>query len=256
FHRAGGVPVLMANLAQRGLIFMDANPVYGSMEDYLTTPYLDDEQNLIFERVSESRDTSVLADSQGCFSTSGGLKVLSGNLGRGVMKVSAVAEQHRKVVAPARVFDSQHDVEAAYKRGQFTQDTVIVVRFNGPSANGMPELHKLMPIMGNLMKSGLNVALVTDGRLSGASGKVPAVIHITPEANRGGLLAKLQDGDMIEVDGISGTVNVLVCVADRALHQPDLACSLIGSGRELFNVFRQSISTAEQGASILYSTTI
>jgi len=251
FHQAGGVPVLMANLNHRGLIFMDANPVYGSMEDYLTTPYLDENQQLQFHQLAESLDTSVLADRNSQFSNSGGLKVLSGNLGRGIMKVSAVAEQHRKVTAPAKVFDSQHDVEAAYKQGLFTEDTVIVVRFNGPSANGMPELHKLMPIMGNLMKSGLNVALITDGRLSGASGKVPAVIHITPEANRQGMLAKLHDGDLIEVDGMTGNINVMQDISDREAAIFTQNNSHTGSGRELFKVFRDNISTAEQGASIL-----
>ncbi|KGY13021.1 phosphogluconate dehydratase [Vibrio tubiashii] len=250
FQKAGGVPTLLAGLNQRGLIFMDANPVYGCMEDYLTTPYLDAQGELQFTAAKPSIDNRVLALPGQSFSDVGGLKVLSGNLGRGVMKVSAVAKAHQRVVAPAMVFDSQHDVEAAYKQGLLIQDGVIVVRFNGPAANGMPELHKLMPIMGNLMKQGLNVALLTDGRLSGASGKVPAVIHMTPEAARGGLLAKVKDGDMIEVDGRTGQVNVLEAIEHRAPAEPQLEQSHIGSGRELFSVFRHAISSAEQGATV------
>ncbi|MEL7365294.1 MAG: phosphogluconate dehydratase [Pseudomonadota bacterium] len=250
FQKAGGVPTLLAGLNQRDLIFMDANPVYGRMEDYLTTPYLNAQGEVQFAAAKPSIDSRVLAPPGHSFSDAGGLKVLSGNLGRGVMKVSAVAKAHQRVVAPAMVFDSQHDVEAAYKQGLLTQDGVIVVRFNGPAANGMPELHKLMPIMGNLMKQGLNVALLTDGRLSGASGKVPAVIHITPEAVRGGLLAKVKDGDMIEVDGHTGKVNVLESIEHRTPAEPQLEQSHIGSGRELFSVFRHAISSAEQGATV------
>ncbi|WP_407641488.1 phosphogluconate dehydratase [Alginatibacterium sediminis] len=249
FQNAGAVPSLMANLAQRGLIFMDANPVYGSMKDYVTSPYLDANQELNYQHATQSSNTKVLASYDHCFSPSGGLRLLSGNLGRGIMKVSAVAHDQQRIKAPARVFDCQHAVERAYKLGQLQQDSVIVVRFNGPSANGMPELHKLMPIMGNLMKQGFKVALLTDGRLSGASGKVPAVIHITPEANRGGLLSKIVDGDLIEVDGKSGKVNVLENIQHRDAcdYKP---VETFGSGRDLFSLFRESISSAEQGASI------
>ncbi|WP_375752061.1 phosphogluconate dehydratase [Vibrio sp. HN007] len=251
FQRAGGVPALMNNLHQRRLIFMDANPVYGSMENYLTTPVIGENQSLTFQETECSLDLNVISDSKNSFRATGGLKLLKGNLGKGIMKVSAVAKEHQRVSAPARVFDSQHDVETAYKMGKFTEDAVIVVRYNGPAANGMPELHKLMPIMGNLMKQGLNVALVTDGRLSGASGKVPAVIHITPEAKRGGLLAKIADGDLIQVDGISGTIDVLQDISQRSESIPALKDSYYGSGRELFNVFRQAVSSADTGATIL-----
>ncbi|SEG36510.1 phosphogluconate dehydratase [Vibrio hangzhouensis] len=250
FHKAGGVPALMKNLSLRGLIFMDANPAYGTMEDYLTSPYLDAVGQVRFAPAMESSDTKVLADSRGSFSETGGLKLLSGNLGRGVMKVSAVAEEHQKVTAPALVFESQHDVEIAYKNGLIKDDAVIVVRFNGPAANGMPELHKLMPILGNLMKQGLKVALVTDGRLSGASGKVPAVIHMTPEAKRGGPLAQIQNGDMIEIDGQTGKVSVLNNIEHRLIAESNLSNSQRGSGRELFGVFRHLISSAEQGATL------
>jgi phosphogluconate dehydratase len=167
------------------------------------------------------------------------------------MKVSAVAAENQVIKAPALVFNSQHDVEAAYHQGKLNRDAVIVVRYNGPAANGMPELHKLMPIMGNMMKQGNKVALLTDGRLSGASGKVPAVIHITPEAKRGGLLARLCDGDLVEVDGITGRVNVLDAIEQRELATPGPDTGFTGSGRELFNIYRQAVSSAEHGASIL-----
>lgn len=255
FQLAGGVSTLMRSLNRRGLIWMDANPVYGSMTDYLTAPYLDADGKLVFAPALPTADPGVIAADDTCFSHQGGLKLLSGNLGRGVMKVSAVAELHRYVKAPARVFNSQHDVEAAYKKGELDSDVVIVVRYNGPVANGMPELHKLMPIMSNLMKQGINTALVTDGRLSGASGKVPAVIHMTPEACRGGLLAKLRDGDEIEVDGLTGRVRVLNDIEQRPAVEVDCAADHIGYGRELFGMFRQVISSAEQGASIFSLST-
>lgn len=250
FQSAGGVPTLLRTLSKRGLIWMDANPVYGSMKDYLTSPYLDKEGQLAFAPAKPTADISVIASDDHCFSEQGGLKLLSGNLGRGVMKVSAVALEHRYVKAPARVFNSQYDVETAYQQGLLNEDVVIVVRYNGPAANGMPELHKLMPILGNLMKKGLNVALVTDGRLSGASGKVPAVIHMTPEAKHGGLLAKLQDGDEIEVDGCNGVVRVTTDIESREVVCLDMTNEYIGYGRELFGIFRQNISSAEEGATV------
>ncbi|MFP1818275.1 phosphogluconate dehydratase [Lonsdalea quercina] len=249
FQRAGGVPTLMKALAERGLLNMNATPVYGGMEDYLLTPRL---QNgvLVFEPAADSSNPNVIALPGTQFSEQGGLKVLDGNLGRGVIKVSAVAPEYRFIEAPARVFESQHDVETAYHAGEFTRDVVIVVRHNGPAANGMPELHKLMPIMGNLMKSGLRVALVTDGRLSGASGKVPAVIHLSPEAQRGGPLCRIHDGDVIRVDAQAGRIDVQTDLSARPEMHPELAPEHLGSGRELFSVFRQMVSSAEQGASI------
>ncbi|RAT14933.1 MULTISPECIES: phosphogluconate dehydratase [Lonsdalea] len=249
FQQAGGVPALMKALAERGLLNMDATPVYGRMEDYLSTPRLRNGE-LVFEPVADSSNPNVISLPGTQFSEQGGLKVLDGNLGRGVIKVSAVAPEYRFIEAPARVFESQHDVEKAYHAGEFTKDVVIVVRHNGPAANGMPELHKLMPVMGNLMKSGLRVALVTDGRLSGASGKVPAVIHLSPEAQRGGPLCRIHDGDVIRVDAEAGRIDVQTDLSVRPETHPDLAPEHLGSGRELFSVFRQVVSSAEQGASI------
>jgi phosphogluconate dehydratase len=192
----------------------------------------------------------VLAASGQQFQSIGGLKVLDGNLGRAVIKVSAVAAEHRLIEAPARVFSSQHAVEAAYKAGELNQDAVIVVRHNGPAANGMPELHKLMPILGNLQKAGHKVALVTDGRLSGASGKIPAAIHVTPEALHGGAIALLRDGDLLQLDAERGS---LTCLSDLSGREPaaiDLSAEQDGWGRELFGVMRRAVSSAECGATI------
>ncbi len=250
FEQAGGVPALLTELNRRHLLFMDANPVFGTMQDYLCTPTLNPQGEVEYSSSQGSLNPDIIVGRNNePFSTQGGLKLLSGNLGRGMMKVSAVDEQHQIIRAPALVFDCQHDVEAAYKADQLNQDAVIVVRFNGPAANGMPELHKLMPIMGNLMKKGYHVALVTDGRLSGASGKVPAVIHLSPEAYRGGLLGKLQDGDIIEVNGKTGEINVLDVISDRTA-APAPGHRFVGMGRELFSVYRHTISSAETGASI------
>ncbi len=178
------------------------------------------------------------------------MKVLDGNLGRGVIKISAVAEENRFIEAPAMVFESQHDVERAYKAGQLNRDVVVVVRHNGPSANGMPELHKLMPILGNVMKSGFKTALLTDGRLSGASGKVPAAIHLTPEALHGGPLCKIEDGDIICLDANNGSISVKTDISGRAEFHPNLDYQHVGAGRELFSLFRKTVSSAETGATI------
>ena len=195
----------------------------------------------------------MLSDDVQVFNATGGLKVLSGNLGRCVIKVSAVAKEHHYIDAEAIVFDSQHDVETAYKAGELNRDAIIVVRFNGPAANGMPELHKLMPVLGNIQKAGHKVALVTDGRLSGASGKIPAAIHVTPEAAKGGPLAQLQTGDRIRLDATNGTLHVLDDIRLRPLAQSNLKAQHAGLGRELFSAFRHIVTSAEQGASILFS---
>lgn len=207
FQAAGGVPGLMKRLAESGLLNLDAKPVFGELTDYFKEPHLVDGK-LVWEEISESRNPAVLATSQEVFQSSGGMKVLNGNLGRSVIKVSAVAEEFRFIEAPARVFSCQHEVERAYQRGELNQDAIIIVRHNGPAANGMPELHKLMPVLGNIQKAGYQVALVTDGRLSGASGKIPAAIHVTPEAVHGGAIGLVQDGDIVRLDANAGTLNV------------------------------------------------
>lgn len=249
FEQAGGVPGLMRRLAQEGLIHMDATPVFGEMQDYLSRPALVDGQ-LVWQPVGESGDASVLSPSGSVFQATGGTKLLAGNLGRAVVKVSAVAPEYRVIEAPARVFSSQHAVEAAYKAGDLNQDAVIVVRHNGPAANGMPELHKLMPVLGNLQKAGYKVALVTDGRLSGASGKIPAAIHVTPEALHGGAIGLLADGDLLRVDAVNGRLDCLTDLSGRTQAEIDLTPEQEGWGRELFSVMRRAVSSAECGATI------
>ncbi|MGL6362819.1 phosphogluconate dehydratase [Aeromonas veronii] len=249
FEQAGGVPGLMRRLAQEGLIHMDATPVFGEMQDYLSCPALVDGQ-LVWQPVGESGDASVLSPSGSVFQATGGTKLLAGNLGRAVVKVSAVAPEYRVIEAPARVFSSQHAVEAAYKAGDLNQDAVIVVRHNGPAANGMPELHKLMPVLGNLQKAGYKVALVTDGRLSGASGKIPAAIHVTPEALHGGAIGLLADGDLLRVDAVNGSLDCLTDLSGRTQAEIDLTPEQEGWGRELFSVMRRAVSSAECGATI------
>ncbi|WP_323955570.1 phosphogluconate dehydratase [Aeromonas caviae] len=249
FEQAGGVPGLMRRLAEEGLIHMDATPVFGEMQDYLSRPALVDGK-LVWQPVGESADPSVLSPSGSEFQATGGTKLLAGNLGRAVVKVSAVAPEYRVIEAPARVFSSQHAVEAAYKAGELNQDAVIVVRHNGPAANGMPELHKLMPVLGNLQKAGHKVALVTDGRLSGASGKIPAAIHVTPEALHGGAIGLLADGDLLRVDAESGRLDCLTDLSGRPQAEIDLTLEQEGWGRELFSVMRRAVSSAECGATI------
>lgn len=252
FERAGGVPMLMKRLNENGLLNTDALPAFGDFSDYMKRPSLIDNK-LEWHDCGETTNPAVIASSGSVFQRSGGIKMLSGNLGKSVIKVSAVAEQHRIIEAPAKIFHCQHEVEAAYKRGELNQDCIVVVRFNGPAANGMPELHKLMPILGNIQKSGYQVALVTDGRLSGASGKIPAAIHMSPEALRGGAISLIQEGDIIRLDATQGTVNNLSDTSLRAIEHCDTELSQQTWGRDIFKVFRDNVSGADEGASFLYS---
>ncbi len=252
FHQAGGVPLLLKQLADRGLLNTDAQTFSGDFSAHFHQPFLDNGK-LYWQEVGESKHPDVIAAKDQVFHVSGGLKLLSGNLGRAVIKVSAVAPQHQIVEADALIFDSQHDVETAYKAGQLNRDAIVVVRFSGPAANGMPELHKLMPILGNVQKAGCKVALVTDGRLSGASGKIPAAIHVTPEAAKGGPLAHLKTGDRIRLDATEGRLEVLTDISQRATAKPDLHNQHRGMGREYFSLFRQNVSSAEQGACVLFA---
>ena len=202
----------------------------------------------------ESGNEKVLAPVAKPFSPEGGLKLLTGNLGRAVIKVSAVEAENQVVEAPAMIFDSQEGLREAFNAGRLTKDFVAVIRFQGPRANGMPELHKLTPTLGVLQDRGLKVALVTDGRMSGASGKVPAAIHVTPEAAEGGALARLRDGDVIRIDPRTGTLAVIANAADlaaRAPMAPDLSSNQYGNGRELFRMFRANAQPAELGAGVL-----
>ncbi|STO59776.1 Dihydroxyacid dehydratase [Canicola haemoglobinophilus] len=251
FHQAGGVPLLLKLLAERGLLHLDTPTIYGDMQDYFKEPTLEQE-NIVFKPVIHTRNTDIIAAPNTEFSSQGGLKVIDGNLGRGVIKISAVAKEHHKLTAPALVFECQDDVVKAYQNGKLKQNAVIVVRNSGPAARGMPELHKLMPILSNVMEEGYRVFLVTDGRLSGASGKVPSIIHLCPESAKGGLLAQIQNGDIVEIDAETGSMNCLTNFSQRPLFQLDLSTEYQQSGRELFHLFRKNISSAEEGASILF----
>ncbi|WP_272687526.1 phosphogluconate dehydratase [Providencia sp. PROV149] len=252
FQAAGGVALLVHQLLSKGLLHHDVNTVAGyGLSHYTLEPWLNNGQLEWRDGAKTSFDLQVIADIHHPFSQHGGTKVLSGNLGRAVMKTSAIPEENQIIEAPAVVFNDQHAILPVFESGALNRDCVIIVRFQGPSANGMPELHKLMPPLGVLMDRGYQVALVTDGRLSGASGKVPSAIHVTPEANEGGLLAKVQDGDMIRVNGLTGELTLLVDeheLAKRQAYQPDLSTQYSGCGRELFGALRQHCSGAEEGA--------
>jgi phosphogluconate dehydratase len=255
FQAAGGMPLLIRELLGAGLLHGDARTVWGEgLADYVTEPTLGADGAVAWRAPAEkSHDEAVLRGADKPFHATGGLKVLEGPLGRAVIKTSAVAPERHVIEAPARVFHSQEAVQAAFRAGELDRDVVLVVRFQGPRANGMPELHKLMPPIGVLQDRGHKVALVTDGRLSGASGKAPAALHVTPEAASGGAIAKIRDGDVIRVDAIRGALDVLVDQHDFAARAPaecDLAPSHVGVGREMFGAFRRQVGRADQGASI------
>ena len=256
FHAAGGVALLVQQLLSKGLLHHDVDTVAGfGLSHYTLEPWLNQGKLDWRPGTHTSLDSQVIADINQPFSAHGGTRVLSGNLGRAVMKTSAVPEENQFIEAPAVVFNNQHDISAQFDSGALNHDCVIVVRFQGPTANGMPELHKLMPPLGVLMDRGYKVALVTDGRLSGASGKVPSAIHVTPEAYSGGLLAKVQDGDIIRVNGKTGELTLLVDELELAARQAypiDLSTEREGCGRELFGALRSNLTGAEEGACSLY----
>lgn len=252
FHAAGGMAVLIRELLDNHLLHNDVKTVAGDgMQRYCDEPVLDDASGVRWRAVSDgSLDKNVLTTCDAPFDSEGGLRLLTGNLGRAVIKTSALKPEHRAVIAPAVVFDNQDDVKARFDAGQLDKDFVAVVRFQGPKANGMPELHKLTPLLGLLQDRGFKVALVTDGRMSGASGKVPAAIHLSPEALDQGPVGKIQDGDLIELNAEKGVLRVVdeAFLARSASNRERL--SDVGMGRELFGIFRTNVSTAEQGASV------
>jgi phosphogluconate dehydratase len=252
FHDAGGTASLFGALLEVGLLHEDVLTVMGQgLSRYTHEPELVDGELVYGEApAAGTLDPAVLRSPDHPFADDGGIRVLEGSLGRGVIKISAVPEENRIIEAPARVFDDQQHFLEAFAEGDCDHDIVVVVRFQGPKANGMPELHRLTPVLGVLQGRGHRVALVTDGRMSGASGKVPAAIHCTPEAADGGPLARIQDGDLIRIDTRAGTFDVLgVDLAERdvtpAPHVGDM-----GSGRELFRLFRNAVSSADTGATI------
>ena len=255
FHAAGGTGYLFDQLMQHGLMHSDAQTIWGkSLADYASEPQLIDSELTWQPSPKQSLDPKVLTSVAEPFDAEGGLRLLTGNLGRGVIKISAVAPQHRQVRAQAVVIEDQHALQEKFDAGDLTGDCVVVVRFQGPQANGMPELHKLTPILGVLQDRGYAVALVTDGRMSGASGKVPAAIHVTPEACQGGPLAMIRNGDWISLDATTGTLMVELSAQELAEREPlpNGAISNTGVGREFFGLFRQAVTGAEQGASVLF----
>ncbi len=255
FHAAGGMAFIIRELLGDGLLHRDVETVFGhGLDAYTAEPALGADGQIAWrDGPQRSGDETVLRGTAAPFHATGGLKLLDGALGRAVLKTSAVAPERHVIEAPARVFHSQEALQKAFKAGELTGDMVAVVRFQGPKANGMPELHKLMPPLGVLQDRGHRVALVTDGRLSGASGKVPAAIHVTPEATEGGPIAKVRDGDMVRIDAVTGRLDVLVPAEEWAAREAatcDLEDSHWGCGRELFAPFRAAVGTADAGATI------
>lgn len=256
FHQAGGTPLLIRELLDAGLLHEDVDTVVGrGLRAYTQGPVLENGKLRWRPAATASADSSVLRPVSAAFAAEGGLTVVEGNLGRGIIKTSAVAPEHQVVEAPARVFDDQSQLAEAFERGELNSDFVAVVRWQGPVANGMPELHKLTPYLGSLQDHGYRVALVTDGRMSGASGKVPAAIHVYPEAARGGPLSRVRDGDMIRVDATGGQLSIALSedeLASREPAVPDLTGNQSGLGRELFSWFRHGASEAEKGATLFF----
>jgi len=255
FHAAGGTIYIIRELLASGLLHGDAATVFGeTMSSYGQEPILGADGEIAWrDGPASSGDDTILRNVQTPFSATGGLRILEGDLGRAVIKTSAVAPERHIIEAPALVFHSQEALQAAFKAGQLERDFIAVIRFQGPRAIGMPELHKLTPPLGVLQDRGFKVALVTDGRMSGASGKVPAAIHLTPEALDGGPIAKVRDGDLIRLDAVAGTLTVLVPAeewAARPLASEDLSAAHFGTGRELFAQFRACVGPADHGASI------
>ncbi|MGH8295844.1 MAG: phosphogluconate dehydratase [Steroidobacteraceae bacterium] len=254
FHAAGGMGFLIQELLGAGLLHEDVQTLCGpGLGASAREPWLSPAGLAWREAPAASADTAVLRPAADPFSADGGLKLLRGNLGRCVIKVSAVSPQHRLIEAPARVFDSQEAVLESFRRGELARDVVVVVRFQGPRANGMPELHGLTPALASLQSKGHRVALVTDGRMSGASGAVPAAIHLTPEVASGGPLGKVRDDDVIRLDSVKGTLEALVpeeTWSRRPAATADLAANAFGMGRELFRAFRANAAPAEEGGGI------
>lgn len=254
FQAAGGLGFVVGQLLDAGLLHNDVLTVAGTgLDAYRFEPGLDDDALVWRPAPTQSLDEDVLRPVARPFTPEGGLKILDGNLGRAVMKVSSVSDEHRVVQAPARVFSDQAQVQEAFSAGELDHDVVVVCRFQGPHAVGMPELHKLTPLLGILQGRGHRVALVTDGRMSGASGRIPIAMHVCPEAARDGAIATVRDGDVIRVDSIAGTLDVVSDPAfDRrpAVQAPADLAGVTGTGRELFAALRRAVGSAEAGASI------
>ena len=257
FHQAGGMPVVIKELLENDLLHDDVNTIMGKgLSSYTQLPTLDSSANnqLIWKQANiDAAKKDIVSTVSEPFSDHGGLSILDGNIGRSVIKTSALKPQHKVIEAPAEVFNSQEELDAAYKAGQLNKDFIAVVRYQGPKCNGMPELHGLLPALGALQDEGFQIAIVTDGRMSGASGKVASAIHMTPEAIEGGVIAKIHTGDLMRLDVDNLSVELLVDsseLAKRKIVKPDLGDNRFAMGRELFASLRQNISGAEEGASI------
>ena len=253
FHAAGGIGYVIRELIDAGLLHRDIMTVAGQdLADYGREPMLEDDRLVWRDAPAVTADDTMLRPPSAPFSPDGGMRLVTGNLGRATFKTSAVDPARWTIEAPVRVFHEQNDVLAAFKAGELDRDVIVVIRFQGPAANGMPELHKLTPPLGVLQDKGFNVALVTDGRMSGASGKVPAAIHLSPEAARGGAIGKLQDGDVVRLCGNSGTLSVLVDDSEWAGRAPaPTPVAHMGTGRELFAMMRATADEAEKGGSAM-----
>jgi phosphogluconate dehydratase len=254
FRDAGGMAVIIKQLLDLGLIHNDVKTIMGDgLDAFIVEPSLQ-EDKVIFEKSNGiSKDPSILSSAKEPFSFEGGVKLLKGNLGEAVTKISALKKEHLFIQAPAIVFNSQEELQTAFKEKRIYQDFIAVVRYQGPKANGMPELHGLLPALGSLQDMGYKVALITDGRMSGASGKVPSAIHLTPEAKDGGLISKIEDGDIITLDINNGTLNIETTLSDleeREEKNINLINNTYGSGRELFSPMRKNVSGANEGATI------
>lgn len=256
FHEAGGMGFLIRELLDAGLLHEDVRTIRSgeTLRSFAQAPILNGDTVNWTNSLAVSGDDTVLRPANDPFSPEGGMKVVDGNMGRGIVKMSAVTPEHRNITAPAKVFTSQQGLQEAFKAGKLNGDFIAVVLYQGPKANGMPELHKLTPPLGVMQDMGFKVALVTDGRMSGASGKVPAAIHITPEASQGGAIGRIRDGDMITLNAETGELTAHVPTDEwekRGPYPIDLTPSHYGTGRELFAPFRNSVCGAEQGASVL-----
>lgn len=253
FTAAGGMPYVIRELIGAGLAHDDIKTVYGrSLSDGAKQPVMDDEQLAFVDALEQSADETILRPASNPFQADGGMKLLQGNLGRATMKVSAVDPARWTIEAPARIFHDQNDVVTAFKAGELDRDVIVVVRFQGPAANGMPELHKLTAPLGVLQDKGFKIAFVTDGRMSGASGKIPSAIHISPEAFHGGPLGKLKDGDIVRVCAANGELTALIDPAEwEAREQATAPPPAMGTGRELFAMMRHHSDPAEKGGSAM-----
>ena len=254
FRDAGGMAVVIKELLEAKIAHNDVQTVVGfGLDKFITEPLLQNNELVFKDSVKTSRDETVIASVKKPFSLEGGLKLLNGNIGRSVIKTSALKDEYLFIEAPAIVFETQESLQIAFKKGELEKDFIAVVRYQGPKANGMPELHGLMPPLGVLQDKGFKVAIVTDGRMSGASGKVPSAIHLTPEASSNGIIAKIKTGDMIKFDVKNANIELLVSneeLENRKIDKLDLQTNRYGFGRELFSSIRANISSAEKGASI------